>query len=631
MTDTAWRARIAAPVGGGSGFLVDDRHVVTCDHVVRGHSAVRVFLDDGAVRAEGTVLGPGEWCAETAAAGDVAVVELTEPVTGIAPARLASFAALTFAPDEELSAFAVVQDYPDGVNVKFTANPAQKIGRNLQVEPVDNRPVWIKHGFSGAAACRRDATVAGMVKATAAKDQVGMIIPTRELVRHSPKLDDLIGLGLLGPPAYQALRRTIAACRLSPDQVSQLRHGLRQKVPDLPGHLDSLLDLVESLVVQTGNQSQQEMEYHLAGLLLWLGTPEAHEWGSRWLWEGLVARTPGEAEATDRMPEVQTVIEAIERAVPEPPPLPPPAPPVEVSWPGDGLAARALRLPADGVSGAAVYGFAVDRDTAFVPGGAVRESPVRFVTATGEQVVADVLAIPEGEVAVLGLRHPVPAAEPLRWGRFVVHGSEVAGDVLGLPGNGSPPVTMTSTVRGSHDRRDRYWLGPGRAPICPGSPVRCAGRWVGFVAADGQSVVPAAVAVRQAWEAGALPALPAIEAIEFVDHEMSLPPLPEPGRKLDATASGLREWTAGVGGELRRLEHVPAAALAPLLHRLRGAGWTVLAMTPAEVRQHWSRISTAIANVMVVVDGRNGDADALPPMPVTERPSAPVLRLLVLT
>lgn len=625
MTDTGWRARITAPGAEGSGFLVDDHHVVTCAHVVRGHSAVEVTID-GTRSLAGTVLRSGEWWSETADEADVAVIELAIPAD-VEPARLAPITALSLYPGEEISAYAVVRDWPEGVNVTFTANPARTIGTNIQVEPRDNPNVWIQKGFSGAAACRENATVVGMVKASAAAQKVGVMIPVGKLVRNCPKLDDLLPLGLLGPSAYQELRRTIEASRLSSHRVAQLRNALKLMVPGLPDHLDSLHALVEALVVLTSHESQQQMEYHLAGLLTVLGTSEAHGWGNQHLWEGLVAPTPEEDSATDRQPEVQTIIETIESALPE---QPPPVASIRAA-PPDTFARHALLVRGSGAT-PAFLGFPVDKDTVFVPREAVHQSPVQLRTADGDLVAADVLAIPDGETAVLSPRRPLPGVQPIRWGRLVVRGAEVEGDVLRLQGADSWPVVTTGTVRGSHDRRERYWLGPDSLPAGPGSPVMSAGRCLGFVAGDGQSVIPAAVAAQQAWEAGALSSRPVPDAIEFLDHEMPLRLPVTASAQADATFADLREWTAGVGADIRELEQAEAGALVPFLQRLRGSGWTVLEMTPAEVTDHWPRIRTAIGNLMITVDATGNDIGSLPSISdANSPPGTSVLRLLVLT
>lgn len=67
----------------GTGYLVDERHVVTCEHVVRGGGAVTVKLGDRTfkVNEPATVIDTD---------ADCAVVELTEPAAGITPLNIAA-------------------------------------------------------------------------------------------------------------------------------------------------------------------------------------------------------------------------------------------------------------------------------------------------------------------------------------------------------------------------------------------------------------------------------------------------------------------------------------------------------------------------------------------------------------
>jgi hypothetical protein len=74
-------ATIVSGTERGTGYLVDERHVVTCEHVVRGGGAVTVQLGETkfTVNAPATVID---------ADADCAVLELTEPVAGITPLQI---------------------------------------------------------------------------------------------------------------------------------------------------------------------------------------------------------------------------------------------------------------------------------------------------------------------------------------------------------------------------------------------------------------------------------------------------------------------------------------------------------------------------------------------------------------
>lgn len=632
MNELRWQARIETPRGArGSGFLVDDRHVVTCAHVVRGSHQAQVIFDHGTRSCRATVVGSGPWWSATAAAGDVAVLELPEPAA-VEPAQFAPLTALSLSLGRGLTAYGFPEAYSDGVNTTFTAIPSRRIGGNLQVDAGRDVGLWLREGFSGAAACLAETgQVVGMVKAAACADRVGVMVPVTELIRHCPPLDDLITLGLLDAYAYQELRGAVAACKLSKEKIDQLRHALQRTTSAIPDHLNALLALVEAVVVTKSAESEEALNYHLAGLLTWLGTPEARDWVTRHLWGGLVPATPDRDGAISLHPGVQTIIDVIEGAGSTPPVQPVPEPPPRP----DALARRVYRVQQPPGAMVAVLGFAVDHDTVIVPRSVVRQSPVQLVTADGDPVAADVLAIPHaGEVAVLGLRHAASSGEPPRLGRLVGQRTEVACEVLRAPpGKGVRFETAHGTVRGSHDRRSRYWLGPSLIPASPGSPVICAGRCVGFVALDGQSVIPATIAARQAWEAGALRTPPLPDAIEFLDHEVRLPRQVTVAPYPDAVTHRLREWAAGTGFAVLHLTRMEAgAALRPFLLHQRMAGWTVLEMTLVEVRDRVLEIRNAIGNVLIAVDTAGDDATDLGLLPDGAGWTATsVIRLLALT
>ena len=78
MSSAAWHARIVCGNEVGAGFLISQRRVVTCAHVVRwsGTSTVTVTFPNsrtlGPVPA--TVAVHGGWSGEAADPGDVAVL-----------------------------------------------------------------------------------------------------------------------------------------------------------------------------------------------------------------------------------------------------------------------------------------------------------------------------------------------------------------------------------------------------------------------------------------------------------------------------------------------------------------------------------------------------------------------------
>ena len=92
MQDVRWLARIttAGPAGPltGAGILISDREVLTCAHVVHGvtEAEVRLVAHPDRPPLAATVVLRGPWPELPGGAGDVAVLELSEPV----PAQTAS-------------------------------------------------------------------------------------------------------------------------------------------------------------------------------------------------------------------------------------------------------------------------------------------------------------------------------------------------------------------------------------------------------------------------------------------------------------------------------------------------------------------------------------------------------------
>jgi TIR domain/Trypsin-like peptidase domain len=76
-------ATVVSGAERGTGYLIDERHVMTCEHVVRGGGAVTVQLGERkfTVKAPATVID---------ADADCAVLELTEPATGVTPLQIVS-------------------------------------------------------------------------------------------------------------------------------------------------------------------------------------------------------------------------------------------------------------------------------------------------------------------------------------------------------------------------------------------------------------------------------------------------------------------------------------------------------------------------------------------------------------
>ncbi|MCY1141183.1 trypsin-like peptidase domain-containing protein [Actinoplanes sp. Pm04-4] len=299
MNEPRWQARIDIPDSHvrGSGFLVDDRHVLTCAHVVRGQATAQVTLGEGDESRKATVLRDGPWWSPGAEAADVAVLELSVPVD-VEPAPLAPHAGLEVYGLGTLDAYGFPLSYAEtGVYSEFRAGAQQFIGADVQVRAEDDLGVWLQEGFSGAAA-RHQGTeqVLGMVrKAGRGRERIGVIVPVARLAEVCPALDELIPLGSLSPTAYRELRGVLAATVYSRGQVRQLLAKLRSKVPSMPGHLTSLAGVVEALVVDAATVDDDEMRFYLAGLLVKIGTDEARRWAGVHLYAGPLPSSPVEA------------------------------------------------------------------------------------------------------------------------------------------------------------------------------------------------------------------------------------------------------------------------------------------------------------------------------------------------
>lgn len=281
MTEAFWQARIDLPgtIRRGTGFLVSDRHVVTCAHVVRGHEEAQVTLRDG-TSGKGVVLRRGPWWTPGAEEADVAVVELSSPV-GVLPAPLAPYACLEIYAGHPLDIFGFPDQHREnGVYTDYAAEPHHFVGADIQLKASDAVGVRLQEGFSGAAVVHRASQqVVGMVRKAATGDErIGLMVPVGGLAAHCPALGDHIRLGLLDPPAYRELRAALESVRFSPERLRQLLTWLRGKVPGVRDDLTTLLAIVEALVVDTYAVDDRETRYHLVGLLAHLESDEALGW-----------------------------------------------------------------------------------------------------------------------------------------------------------------------------------------------------------------------------------------------------------------------------------------------------------------------------------------------------------------
>ncbi|WP_262284263.1 serine protease [Micromonospora sp. MA102] len=262
-----WHARIAA-AASGSGFLVDDLHVLTCAHVVGDRPDATVsFLALGRDHAvPGTVVFRGPWRPGDGE-GDVAVIRLDEAVP-VAPARLAPLHGVDIFDGHDLAAFGFPSGYTATGQISyFHADPQPRLaGRACQTRALDRRGFVLREGYSGSAAYVTGSyEVIGMVisadRAGPNGSGSGVILPVDELNRQWPQLAERIPLGPFGAGPYRELRDILQDVDL-PDA-----HTLRLSVfsgPDAPPihrrPLPSVLAVVESVAVLTTHSKERVSE-----------------------------------------------------------------------------------------------------------------------------------------------------------------------------------------------------------------------------------------------------------------------------------------------------------------------------------------------------------------------------------
>ena len=99
LEDWWWLGRVRAGADGsvcGAAFAIDDRHLLTCAHVVKdaggGGPGDTVFVDFpwlGGAGSSAVVLEEG-WAPEAGTSGDTALLQLADPPAGMLGVRLRS-------------------------------------------------------------------------------------------------------------------------------------------------------------------------------------------------------------------------------------------------------------------------------------------------------------------------------------------------------------------------------------------------------------------------------------------------------------------------------------------------------------------------------------------------------------
>ncbi|MER5227840.1 trypsin-like peptidase domain-containing protein [Streptomyces flaveus] len=217
MTSASWHARISCGRDTGAGFLVTERHVLTCAHVVACSRTAPVTVTfahgtEGQIPAQ--VIAQGGWDGRDTDPGDLAVLELDHPV----PMKPAEFAAPSDAygdPPRRLLAYGFPKRYDEGTLAEYRATADQLIaGEWVQLE------AWAAHGqplvpgFSGAAVTLADTgRVVGMVSTAARSPEIrnGRMLPAQVMARYWPRLGELIPTPEYGRPEKERLRQLVEA------------------------------------------------------------------------------------------------------------------------------------------------------------------------------------------------------------------------------------------------------------------------------------------------------------------------------------------------------------------------------------------------------------------------------------
>ncbi|PBC64225.1 hypothetical protein BKI49_11150 [Streptomyces sp. Tue6028] len=220
MSSAAWHARISCGRETGAGFLVTERHVLTCAHVVArsGTAEVRVRFGPGVPDGHdgdglpAKVVAHGGWDGRDTDPGDVAVLELDRAVA-VEPARFAPPADAYGDPPRRLLAYGFPKRYEEGTLAEYRATADQLIaGEWVQLE------AWAAHGqplvpgFSGAAVTLADTgRVVGMVSAAARDPQIrnGRMLPAHVMARYWPRLGELIPTPEYGRAEKERLRELV--------------------------------------------------------------------------------------------------------------------------------------------------------------------------------------------------------------------------------------------------------------------------------------------------------------------------------------------------------------------------------------------------------------------------------------
>ncbi|MDF3301970.1 trypsin-like serine peptidase [Streptomyces tropicalis] len=219
-SDEPWRVRVDDEAGSprGAGVLLDDRHVLTCAHVVRaagaapGGAAGRVRVSSVACRPEWRLparVAPGSWVYDAdAQRGDVALLELEEP----APCGLRTTLWKVPIAGGRVRVYGFPQGEPYGIWTDAElAGSGGRRGERVLLKRLRAGDPWVEQGYSGAGVVARggefDGRVIGVVvaKYVSGDARAAWMLPTETALTYLPRIGEFTGgdrydeLGPRGP------------------------------------------------------------------------------------------------------------------------------------------------------------------------------------------------------------------------------------------------------------------------------------------------------------------------------------------------------------------------------------------------------------------------------------------------
>ncbi|MFD5794204.1 trypsin-like peptidase domain-containing protein [Streptomyces diastatochromogenes] len=207
-SDGPWRVRVDDEEGTpcGAGVLLDDRHVLTCAHVVGDAGAApggitsHVRISSVACRPEWTrtaQVAPGTWVYEPGTQrGDVALLELDEPADcGI---RTTLWKAPISGGTVQVYGFPDTAPFGMGTDARL-AGSGHRQGEWGLLKRVRAGDPWIEPGYSGAGAMAVDGEFEGRVIGIVVADFVdgdakaAWMLPTETMLTYLPRIQEFTG------------------------------------------------------------------------------------------------------------------------------------------------------------------------------------------------------------------------------------------------------------------------------------------------------------------------------------------------------------------------------------------------------------------------------------------------------